>query len=167
MNGKTASEPWYRNPMVWLVIGIPLTSVVLGITMIVLAVSTDDGLVVDDYYWQGKQIGRVIARDQAAAAHGLRARVSLADNRLDVMLTADSGYTLPPAMEVNFFYSTRAGLDKATFVTEQSPGIYSGEILPLEDGRWNVQLEADDWRLLGSLHRPHDSSTLIRPTAAE
>ena len=52
--------PWYRVPFVWLLISVPATSVVLGAIMITLAVLTDDGLVIDDYYQHGKHINQVL-----------------------------------------------------------------------------------------------------------
>ncbi len=45
--------PWYRYKLVWMIIAIPAASVIAGINMIYLAVNTDDGLVVDDYYKEG------------------------------------------------------------------------------------------------------------------
>jgi len=35
----SAQRPWYREPMLWLVIGIPLATVVAGITTVVIAYS--------------------------------------------------------------------------------------------------------------------------------
>ena len=41
---------WYQQPMVWLVIAIPLSAVIVGSIMLTLAVTTFDGLV------EGKKI---------------------------------------------------------------------------------------------------------------
>jgi uncharacterized protein len=63
--------------MVWFIIAIPLTSVFTGFTMLYLAESTKDGMVVDDYYRKGKEINMLLARDQAAARYGLRGELRL------------------------------------------------------------------------------------------
>ena len=56
MNTHKLKKPWYREPWVWLMIALPASAVVGGIITIYLAVSTSDGLVVDDYYKRGKAI---------------------------------------------------------------------------------------------------------------
>jgi hypothetical protein len=41
------SEPWWRYPIVWLMVGLPLVSVVAGFAMLKLAVSGADLLVME------------------------------------------------------------------------------------------------------------------------
>lgn len=146
-----------------MIIAIPMSAVVYGIFFLTVSISSYDGMVVDDYYKEGKEINRVLKRDKAALAHGLRARVSVDGNRLTVHLTSNGQYNPPPALEVGFYYATRAGLDKGTFVEMQQPGIYQGDLAQLETGRWNVQIEADDWRLFGSMRAPDQSRVIIEP----
>ena len=45
---NTAGLPWYRYPMVWMIVGIPFAAVIMGVIMIWLAITTDDGLVADE-----------------------------------------------------------------------------------------------------------------------
>lgn len=163
MHDTVRKVPWYRVSIVWLVLAIPLTAVLLGIMLLYLSITSYDGLVVDDYYKKGKEIDRVLKRDLAALDHGLVARVSIAGQQLTVQLDSKPAYTPPPTLAVYFFYSTRAGLDKETFVMQQQAGIYRGDIPSLETGRWNVQIEADDWRLIGSLRSPDQQSSVIEP----
>ncbi len=73
--GGVTPIPWYRVPFVWLLIGVPASSVILGIIMITLAIRTDDGLVIDDYYQHGKEINQVLARDEVARERGAQARL--------------------------------------------------------------------------------------------
>ena len=58
---------WYNFPLVWMMISIPFSAVIMGVVMIWLAVDTNDGLVVDDYYKQGLEINGLISRDKKAA----------------------------------------------------------------------------------------------------
>ena len=67
---------WYREPFVWLLIAFPATAVIVGFTLLGLAIYSDDGMVEDDYYRKGKEINRVLARDQAAAKHGLESTLA-------------------------------------------------------------------------------------------
>jgi len=41
---------WKREPLVWMLIAIPLSAVIMGVVMITLAIQSFSGLVVDDYY---------------------------------------------------------------------------------------------------------------------
>ena len=77
-NAESEHRPWTREPLVWLLIGIPATAVVvMGMIMLTVAIQTWSGLVVDDYYKKGKQINRVLARDKFAYELGLAARLRI------------------------------------------------------------------------------------------
>ncbi len=160
---NTVARPWYKEPMVWLIIAIPLSSVIYGIFFYIVSVTTFDGMVVDDYYKVGKQINRELKRDKAALAHGLTAQVMVENKTVTVFIMTNPDYTAPPVLEIRFLYSTRADIDKETFVEQISPGIYKGSVAELETGRWNVQIASDDWRLLGSMRRPDERKVVIKP----
>lgn len=159
----TDKRPWYKEPMVWLVIAIPLSSVIYGTFFLIVSITSFDGMVVDDYYKVGKQINRELKRDKAALAHGLTAEVTVEDKMLSVLLKNNTNYSNPPALEIKFIYSTRADIDKEVFVEKVSADTYKGIIPKLETGRWNVQIASDDWRLMGSMRAPDERTVLIKP----
>jgi len=80
----------------------PAAAVVMGIVMVVLAVRSDDGLVVDDYYKRGLAINQVLDREARAAALGLVATLSFSPDRdrVRVLLSIEgqraAPATLPP-----------------------------------------------------------------------
>ena len=156
-------KPWYKEPMVWMVIAIPASSVIYGIFFLTVSITSFDGMVVDDYYKAGKQINRVLRRDKAALSHGLTAQVSVNAGQVTVSVASNNTYSPPPALEINFIYSTRAGQDKTIYVDQIHPGIYKGSVPELETGRWNVQISSDDWRLMGSIRAPDESTVMIKP----
>ena len=162
-SNENSSTPWYRVPIVWLAIGIPLSAVIYGIFFLTVSITSFDGMVVDDYYKVGKQINRELKRDKAASMHGLAAQLSIDNGNVTVFLAANQSYSPSPALEISFIYSTRAGQDKTTFVEQSQPGIYKGSIPELETGRWNIQIASDDWRLMGSMRVPEESKVLIKP----
>jgi hypothetical protein len=165
MNTLNVAEkrPWYKEPMVWLVIAIPASSVIYGTFFLIVSITSFDGMVVDDYYKVGKEINRELKRDKAATSHGLTAQVMLEDRTLTVFIAANSDYVTPPALEVKYIYSTRADIDKEFFVEQTSAGIYKGAVPQLEQGRWNVQIASDDWRLLGSMRVPDENKIIMEP----
>ena len=157
-------RPWYREPLVWLIIAFPLTSVIAGFTTLYLAESTKDGLVVDDYYRKGKEINMLLARDQAAARAGLRAELHLDGARQRVILDLQVDRIAPPALlTLRWLHATRAGFDRTQELHRGADGRYQATFPALVPGHWYVQLEAQDWRLQGSLRVPDETRLLLAP----
>jgi hypothetical protein len=164
MSANTDQLPWYRQPWVWLLIALPLSAVIGGVITLYLAVTTSDGLVVDDYYQHGKTINRVLARDRAAAKHGLAARISLdaVNNRVTVQL-ASRDAVVPEALTLAFMHPTTQGHDQQVRLSRRGNDGYSGHFDDLRRGDWYVQLEADDWRLSGRIRVPLESPAVLLP----
>ncbi len=155
---------WYREPWVWLLIFFPLAAVVGGIITIYLAVTTSDGLVVDDYYKRGKAINRDLARDAAAAQHQLVASLELhpGDNRVQLVLDS-AGNIQPQEMRLSILHPTQPGRDQVVRLTPISANTYRGGVTTLTQGKWYLQLEADDWRLSGSMTVPLAGPVILNP----
>jgi hypothetical protein len=150
------NRAWYLEPYVWLVILFPASAVIAGIVTLNLAIESDSGLVVDDYYKQGLEINRTLERDKAAVSYGLDANMQFnADAKLiRLYLKANSGYQLPDTINLSFYHHTRAGFDKKMLLEKIDDGIYQAVLPKLVVGTFTVQLEADNWRLLTSADTP-------------
>lgn len=152
IENKQQSEPWFRNPMVWMVIFFPSLAVVSGIITIIIAIYTDDGLVVDDYYKQGLAINQVITHDKKAKQLGLRAFVDLNSENGEIRLSLSSNSGFEPTPEITFrlIHRTRSGLDQTTVLSRVGNSLdYRGYFKPpLIEGRWTIQvLATGEWRL--------------------
>jgi hypothetical protein len=149
-------KPWYRESYVWLLILFPASAVVGGFITLKLAIDSYDGLVVDDYYKKGLEINQTLQRDQAAQTHGLNGvlRLDAQNRRISLQLQARPGYALPPRLELTLLYSTRAGLDIKLPLQQASANQYQAVLPELASGRWNLHLEAADWRLSASFLWP-------------
>ena len=143
------SRPWHREPMVWMVIAIPLSAVLVGAIMLSLSVSTWDGLVEDDYYKHGKEINRVLERDRMAKDHAIEATVMLTESAVRVALRHDGRLAIPAVLELRLLHRTRSGLDRSVRLTVGPDGEYLGELENGAAGRWIVQLETGSWRVSG------------------
>lgn len=165
MASTAPKSVWYREPLVWMVILIPLTAVAMGVLILILAIRSDDGLVVDDYYRQGKQINRVLARDRAAAARALAGEIELDNTRgeLRVRLGVGERQAAPETVEIRLWHATRAGFDKVMVLALDTDGAYRAPLPELAPGRWNLQLSAQDWRLVGSLSAPGERRAAVLP----
>lgn len=150
------NNSWYREPYVWLLIAFPLLAVVGGIITLGLAIESNDGLVVDDYYREGLMINRVLDRDREAARLQLSAGLKLAPERGSFVLDlhGNGQFTAPDALRVGFLHATRKGYDRHVTVRRGADGSYSSGIQPLIRGHWYVQIETNHWRLLKSVVVP-------------
>lgn len=166
---STASNTWYRNPLVWMMIAFPAWSVIAGISTVVLAFQVFDGVVVDDYYARGKAINVTIERDVAAQRRGLTALATLtpaaggAGQAIEVRLTALDIASLPAKLRLAFLHATHGGADVQVDLQRQAPGLYRGALPPLAQGKFYLQVEAEDWRLVGALRQPAESTASLGP----
>jgi uncharacterized protein len=165
MNRITDSTPWYRQPLVWMLITLPATVVVASFITLYLAIRSDDGLVEDDYYVHGKEINRVLDREHAAQRYGLQGRALLDAAHGTIRVQLSSNAPIAPArLNLKLLYATRAGQDHSITLTRGADGAYQAALPTLTQGHWYLQLSADDWRLNGELHMPADSVAALAPT---
>lgn len=150
-------RPWYQEPYVWLLILFPATAVVGGLTTLYIAITSHDSLVVDDYYKQGLEINRTLERDQAAARHGLQAILQLDTevHRIHLyLITTSLDYLRPAQITLNFRHHTRAGFDHTTTLERIGDDLYQSVLPELIAGKWDVELAAQDWRLITLMKVP-------------
>lgn len=153
MNQQSILNPqrkWFHEPWVWLLIALPASAVLGGMVTIWIAVDSDDGLVVDDYYKRGLEINRKLDRDRAANKYDLVANVQISEsqNMINVHLHANDEFLNPTKIILNFLHPTIKGQDQQLVLHDSAGGIYTGVLPPLINGNWYIQIEADDWRLL-------------------
>lgn len=144
---------WHKEHYVWMIIFFPLLAVVGGIITTILAVQSDDGLVVDDYYKEGLEINRTLERDQSAVDYQLQADIKL-DEALEeviIVLKANSNFIYPENLSVTFLNSTRAGLDKEVSMIKTQDKTYQSNLSRLAPGKWYVHIQRDDWRLIKTI----------------
>jgi hypothetical protein len=157
-------RPWHREPWPWALIAGPAAVIVAGGITIWLAVSSNDGLVADDYYRRGLAINQVLIRDRVAATLGMRATVTEdASGALRVSLAG--GNAPPPALRLRLVHPTRAGDDRTLALSRAGHGVYRAEPAPLPAGRRRVILEdeAGTWRLSGEWTLPAATALELTP----
>lgn len=147
-----AVKPWYREPWPWLLMLGPLAAVVMGAVMIVLAVGSNDGLVVDDYYKRGLAINQTLERERRADALSVTAALEFAGDLRRVTLALDQRGAPPEALMLRLVHPTRAGQDQQVLLVPRGAGRYDGTLSQPMPGRWHLLLEDADraWRLTGT-----------------
>lgn len=160
MSSMDLKQPWYRQPLVWMIIAIPLSAVLVGIVMIYLAVTTDDGLVADDYYKQGLAINRKIERDRNAASLQLGARVEVDTATGFIKVTFDKGRMQQYPLELTLGLRHATQQQQDNFITlqrgidNQYVGVAHDDSRDgVREGIWHVELShagnegGEPWRL--------------------
>lgn len=142
------SSPWYRQRWPWLLIAGPAVVVVAGFFTLYLAISTDDGVIADDYYKRGLLINKELLRSQRAESLGLSAVVHVTPTgAVRVELAAGADAVLPDTVTLNLVHPTRSGRDHSVVLTHGPGNVYVGDLGPYPAGRWLVSLETPQWRL--------------------
>ncbi len=146
-------RPWYRQGWVWVLIALPLSSVVAGFTTLYIAMQDPDGLVQDDYYRAGVAIQERMDRQRQAERMGLAGALTLPPAGGELRFTF-SGNTPADAAELALAlrHATRAQHDVDVMLRAAGEGRY---VAVLEDrlapGNWNITLDPPDdaWRIRG------------------
>jgi len=154
--------PWHKVGITWLIFGIPLVAVVLGVVLIFLSIKHFDGLVVDDYYKQGLGINQTLKRQQRATSLQLKAnlRLNMAAGKVDVLIDGNDSYLPPEFITLGLYHSTRSDNDHVVELHSLSTKQYTGVLPQLAPGRWNILLETPDWRLHHTLVWPAQTTSI-------
>lgn len=153
-------KPWYKYPLLWMMISIPFSAVIMGVVMIWLAIDTDDGLVADDYYKQGMEINRVISRDKKAAELGLSAVIEFDNDARIIRLRFDKGLleSFPKSLPLQLQHATRENSDKTVLLDHGMGDQYIGHLKQhISEGIWYFEIsdksDADTgWKLNARHH---------------
>jgi len=146
-------RPWYREPWPWILAAGPALAVIGGIVTAFLATTSEDGLVVDDYYRQGLAVNATMAREERARILGVTAIVQLTPRRDGVRVALTQARGVPGRIRLTFAHPTRAGQDQSVVLRPGRAGDYDAALRPLESNAWQVLLEDEvsGWRLAGAL----------------
>jgi hypothetical protein len=134
----------------------PALVVVASMITLWLAVRSDDGLVVDDYYKQGLAVNQTLTRDRTALARGYKADLAWDVGSGRVRVTLSGPHPLPPMLQLRIVHPTHAGLDQRVRLAAIGAGTYEAAIAAPRAGRWLVLLEDEgrNWRLTGDWRVP-------------
>lgn len=141
----------------------PMMVIVASVISAWVALSSADGLVVEDYYKKGLSVNQTIAMSDQAKALGLETGITLTEKTITAKLTSkDASYLLPQQLNVTLAHPTRAGLDQ-TLRLVRSGDAYKGDYRLPRAGHWIVTIEDDagTWRLMGNVILPASGVTVI------
>ncbi|GGY32892.1 hypothetical protein GCM10011297_02280 [Bacterioplanes sanyensis] len=126
---------WYKEPMVWLVAGIPLLAVIWGGVMLTLALSTKDSLVSDSYYKDGVSYTENKAAFETASRLQVEADLRFNEDEVRLQLR---GYfdELPNTLQLQLIHPTLEERDLTLFLQKMADNSYAGvNEMPLPERR--------------------------------
>ncbi|MBU3022848.1 FixH family protein [Aestuariibacter sp. A3R04] len=156
--------PWYKQFWPWFLITVPIVTVIMSVFLVYLASSTQDSLVIDDYYKEGKAINAALYREERARKQNISTELLISGNR--VALKFHSG--IPEdgtALTLRFFHVTLSDRDTEILLTRDAGGVYRGLTTQPLEGKWRVSLSPLDekWKIQNTLLLPQSSPIVFNP----
>lgn len=133
--------PWYHHPWMWLVVGLPLASVVASLTFVTIAVKNQDDLVRDDWYKAGRAINNDLDAEKYAQTLGLKGVLTLEPAIPAVSISIENGASLPDNLQLLLIHSTIAQEDMTAIITRAADGTWRGSLPRLPMGKRHLMLE--------------------------
>ena len=157
-------QPWYKQFWPWFLIAVPVITMVMGGVLLKLAISTQDSLVVDDYYKEGKAINASLAREHEAKRRNITADVSITEG--SVVLEFHSGIPQDGnAVRLSFYHTTQQTKDFSILLSRDANGLYRGYSEAMVPGKWRMTLEPVDesWKIQQQIWLPAEQTISLKP----
>lgn len=158
------NRPWYKEFWPWFLIAVPIVTLIMGGVLLKLAISTEDSLVVDDYYKEGKAINATL--DKQALARKRNITTDLTIDNGSIALKFHSGIPQEGnALKLSFYHVTLEERDISVLLSRDASGIYRGFIEQNMDGKWRVSLTPFDesWKIQNTLNLPYSGTIKFNP----
>lgn len=171
---STPPRPWFREPLVWLVIGLPAMVVVAGVWTLVVAARAGGADSVPDTVRRTAQVQQAdLGPDREAARLGLEAELAVdaSSGALQVALRGPAADAQPALLWLELRHPVRA--EDQRLPLSRAGEAWRGR-LPAAGGDgiahdWILRLGPEDgaWRLAGRLEAEAAAATLRPAVAAE
>lgn len=164
MTSSDLPSPWYKQFWPWFLITVPLVSIIVGSTMLTLALKTENSMVVDDYYKEGKAINYRIAKIKRAKDLGIASEMLINEEQIQLSFTSgqvDSSQNL----SLRFYHPTLEDRDFSLQLLRDARGNYSA-FLPNEiGGKWQVTLIPfnEEWKIQTEIALPRSGPIPLIP----
>jgi len=152
-NTPVVERPWFREPMVWMMIGLPLCAVVAGTSTLMIALNSGSTDAVPDVVTRTLQIQNAnLDADRRAIELGLSGRLTIDAETGAVQVQLDGLESLPPRLKLQLLHAGRASRDLQVPLVRGNDA-WHGRVLNAAGQAWNIELSAEDtsWRVGGRL----------------
>ena len=162
-------RPWWKEPMVWLIAGLPATAVIASFVTYFIAAHDPDSLVNSEYRKEGFAVVAPAGEaDRAAAALGLSARMTIRNGRMELVLRGQQT-TRPMRLALSIVHPTQAKHDVQIILVHSHGLSYIAPDPELGSGKRILVLEPEDrsWRITGQWMAPFSGMTELVAEASK
>ena len=161
---EPSPSAWYKQFWPWFLITIPVISIILSVTMLNLAINTENSMVVDDYYKEGKAINLQLEKVQEAKARNIVTELFTRGKNISVEFLSgrpSSG----EALKLSFSHATLESKDFEVLLAQDANGIYRASMEHELTGKWNITLTplGQEWKISQSLSFPRSQAIMFKP----
>ncbi len=148
LNQSEETTPFYKEPMVLLLVVPPVAAIIWGMVMLTLAFNGKDSLVSDSYYKEGVSYTENEVLVKNARAAKVSSEVIFSDDGVELILNGDFDVE-PHSLQLKLIHPTLEDRDVVVFMQRIGPRQYAGVLEEyLTDRRhiWLASLE-QQWRI--------------------
>ena len=154
MSAPSPALPWYRVPVAWIALLLPLILVLAAVHTVRLAANGPADADPDLVSRRAGMQTQTSDEDLQAVRLGLSAELALAADGGRIEVNA-AGIPPVPRLQLHWVHATQARFDREAELQLVGPGSWQGELPPGLNGRYGLRLSPPDrsWRLLGAYER--------------
>jgi hypothetical protein len=155
---------WYKQFWPWFLIIVPLTSMVLSFTMMNLAFTGEDSMVIDDYYKEGRAINLKIQKLQQAQNLNISTKTQVFSDYVEVIFISGEPEN-GEALTLDFFHSTQNFKDFSVTLFRDANGVYRAPLTEDIFGKWQLSLHPfnENWKIQQVVLLPQTSPFDLKP----
>jgi hypothetical protein len=155
---------WYKQFWPWFLIIVPLTSMVLSFTMMNLAFTGEDSMVIDDYYKEGRAINLKIQKLQQAKVLNISTKAQVFSDYVEIIFISGEPEN-GEALILDFFHSTQKFKDFSVTLFRDASGMYRAPLTEDVSGKWQLSLHPfnEDWKIQKVVSLPQKNSFDLKP----
>ncbi|WP_108124837.1 FixH family protein [Saccharospirillum mangrovi] len=163
---KQTGKRWFQEFWVWFMLAPLIAVVAAWAWFIPVAIRTNDGAILDNYYEDGLSVIERNTQSQWAAEQHLSAQLQTLGERVQLRLDGQLKER-PDTLKLTYAFPTRASWDVSVELTRQPDGRYLGTLSEAVSERRQLILEpvgvAEPWRLHGEAVLPDRSIIRLQP----
>ncbi|KXI29481.1 nitrogen fixation protein FixH [Paraglaciecola hydrolytica] len=132
--------------------------------MLHLAFDSEDSIVQDDYYNEGRSINLDLHKVEQARVRNIETYMKFSADSVQIeVVQGDVGDG--SALILDFFHSTQNFKDFKVTLLKDANGIYRGNIEQAIDGKWRISLHPHDnsWKIQQVVYLPQSKALLFKP----
>lgn len=165
------------NPVLVLVIGLPLVAVVASVATAIVTIAHPDGELPEQYHWEGFQLDRDFSRSHHATELAIRATLRNLGHAGTCEVELEMAGAAPEQLALTIAHATRPALDRRLQFQRMSTrsdagetrATYAAPCVDMPQGHWRLELSdrEQSWSIRQGLRGSLDLVRLDATTAEE